>query len=74
MGRKLTYRFTKNCPQTKKSQTIQINYLESPLMGTMSTTWKKDAFHCPAFNDCPIVNQGNIRNCPLYLAAPENPI
>ena len=73
MGRKLTYNFTGDCPHAGDHQTISINYLEVPLLGTLSSGWKKDTFRCPNSDCCPPSPYGDHRDCPLYLAAPDNP-
>ena len=74
MGRKLTYSFSGDCPHTGDRQTIRINYLEVPLLGTMSSGWKKDAFRCSNSDGCTPSPHGDHRDCPLYLTAPDNPV
>ena len=72
MGRKLTYNFTGNCPYTGTRQTIRIDYLEVPVIGTMNNSNRKDSYSCPSASECPYPEQDEYHRCPVYLQAPES--
>lgn len=72
MGRKFVYTFKGDCPYTGTQQSIRINYLEIPVLGTISNTTRKDIYHCPLSNECPYPEHDNHYLCPVYRQAPES--
>jgi hypothetical protein len=70
MAKKFTYTFTSDCPYTESKQSIQIDYLEVPILGTMSNGNRKDIYFCPNSDECPHLDQYG--RCPVYLQAPES--
>lgn len=72
MTKTYTCQFTGNCPYTGSSQSIRINYLEVPVLGTMNNGTKKDSYHCTLANECPYPEQDEYHRCPVYLQAPES--
>ena len=73
MTKKHTYQFTGDCPHTASPQTIKINYLEIQVIGSMASSYKKDAYSCPLADECPYPSQDEYHRCPVYLNAPEHP-
>ena len=53
------------CPFAKDTHTINIDYAYVPLLGTLSSNYKKVAFECTLSDECP-----DAENCPIYQSAP----
>lgn len=73
MTKKLTFMFEGDCPHTGTAQTIKISYFEIPMMGTLALGYKKDAYSCPLYDECPYPERDEYHRCPVYINAPSRP-
>ena len=58
--------YTGECPVTGGIESIAIDYLYVPVLGTTSSNYKKALFDC-SIENCPDAN-----NCPIYASAPAS--
>lgn len=57
--------YTGKCPYIKDTHTISVNYVYVPILGTLTSNYKKGTFDCSFLDECP-----QSKNCPIYQNAP----
>lgn len=57
--------YTGECPYTKDTHSINIHYTYVPILGVLSSNYKKGTFDCTLSDECP-----NSDECPIYQNAP----
>ena len=57
--------YTGDCPYIQDTNSIDVNYIYVPILGTHTKNYKKGSFDCEHIDECP-----NADNCPIYQNAP----
>lgn len=60
-------KFTGECPYTKGSHTINVNYTYIPILGTLTKNYKKGSFNCTFSDECTYQD-----DCPIYQDSPKS--
>lgn len=58
-----------NCPYTKRSQQISVDYCYVPVMGTLQKNYKKMSYECPMYDECPpdLINMVDVPRITVFL-------
>ena len=70
----IRYRFHHYCPYLDRIHAISIDYAKINLIGDPKTHYKIIGFSCEYASDCPYPENDEYGRCPVYLAAPDEPV
>lgn len=73
MARDITISHSSDCPYTNQKQTVKITYVETPILGSLTSGYKLSGFSCPHKDECPYPSQSQTGYCPVVDAASERP-
>lgn len=60
-----------DCPYTKQSQPISVDYCHVPIIGTLQKSYKKMSFDCPMHDECPSDLKDQYGCCSAYASLPS---
>ena len=66
--------FEHHCPYLDQLHTIGVDYAAINLMGDPKTHYKITGYVCDYADECPYPAEDEYGRCPVYLAAPAEPI
>lgn len=73
MNTHINYIFKAQCPYLNRINSISVDYLEVPTLGTAQCGYKKGNYYCDYMNNCPFPAKDKWGRCPVYLSAPSQP-
>lgn len=59
-----------DCPYTKQSQQISVDYCHIPVIGTLQKSYKKMSYDCPMQEECPSNLKDQYGRCSAYNNLP----
>lgn len=62
-----------HCPYLNSEHKIYVNYAEVPILGRLSSGYKKMDYSCDYCDECPSKYKDEYGRCPLFISAQSEP-